>query len=221
MPTIYPTTLKDLQDCYSLGSMQRFHKCVEESSRSTHLQCQGVMITNPGCEGLVKCCVPLCNAAAGEVVFDKKTGDPKKNSHQHRIPKGDLAAFERVMTSLTIPAFTNFDDLYDYVALRSGLKVKHCLLVYDFCLRYGYSIGVQPKDWVYLFQGAKAGAKALFGQPIKGFRVSLSCFRPEFPLAFESRDIEDFLCVCENHLEYIEKNHPGSLPIGRTLIYKY
>lgn len=220
MPTKYPTTLKDLQDCYCLGAMQRFHKCVEESSKSTHLQCQGVMITNPGCIGPINCCVPLCNAASGEVVMDPQKGTPKKNSHQHRIPDVNLKAFERMVSGLTIPVFTNFEDLYDYVASHCGLKVKHCLLVYDFCLRYGYSKGIQPKDWVYLFQGARIGAKAFFGQPIKGFRISVSCFRPEFPSTFESRDVEDFLCVCGNHLEYIKQNHPGFLPIGRTLIYK-
>lgn len=219
MPTTYPTTLKDLQDCYSLGSMQRFHKCVEESSKSTHLQCYGVMITNPGCGGLVRCCVPLCNPAAGEVVSDKN-GNPKKNSHQHRIPNKDLKNFEKTISGLTIPSFTDFEKLYDWVASHSGLKVKHCLLVYDFCLRYGYSIGTQPKDWVYLFQGARTGAEALFGVKIKDFRVSTSCFRPEFPTTFESRDIEDFLCVCKDHIRYIRQNHPSFLPTGRNLIYK-
>ena len=214
MPTSYPTTVKDLQDCYSLGAFQRFTKCIEESSKSNSLRVRGVKITNPECKNPVCCCVPLRDASKGVVIVDKK-GYPKKNDHQDRIPTEILEDFEKKMAGYS-KTFTTFEELFDDVVTHSG--VRPCLMIYDFCLRYGHYIHLKPKDKVYLFKGAKAGAESYFGCSIKPYRISTSSFRPDFPAKFESHYIEDFLCVCCDHIAYIRKNHPTTLPTSSAII---
>ena len=139
----------------------------------------------------------------------------KKNSHQTRIPETVLKAFvAEVISFRSAKSFANFDDYFDYVAgevEKSGvLKNGKCLLVYDYCLRTGYSIGLVPEEFVYLFCGAREGAKAVLGK-VRSFKVPTTVLQTALATTMSSMEIEDFLCVCETPLKYLASSRAATV----------
>lgn len=191
-------------ECYCRGSKPRLHKMLGLYNPSNKKQCvYGIEISQNGIYPL-KCCMPV---GPNDVFAIARN----INAHQIRIPEAILEAFAAAAVGFK-PAkdFSNFDKYFDYVANeaeKSGvLKNGKCLLVYDYCLRTGYSTGPQPKDYVYLFCGAREGAKAVLPpSALAGkFRVQTTMLHAALgTTCLSSMEIEDFLCVCEVPLKYL------------------
>ena len=145
----------------------------------------------------IKCCMP---AAPTDVFAIAK----RPNAHQQRIKPSTLSAFyTKARSFMLASSFSNFDSYFDYVSKNSGLSNGNCLLVYDYCLRSGYSHGLLPKENVYLFRGAREGAKAVFGNFGSDFRIPTKKLQIALGTTMESMEIEDFLCVCKKPLQYL------------------
>ena len=127
------------------------------------------------------------------------------NAHQKRIPKIILQAFLSRVTVLSYSSgqFANFEELFEFVASNSGLSKKHCLLVYDFCLRKGYHLDPQvlPDEYVYLFRGAKQGAEVVFGKSYRGYKLPTAMLQSALDTNMTSFEIEHLLCVCKKCLQ--------------------
>ena len=147
---------QNIVDCYSRGSKLRLHKMLDLCT-SLHDYVYGIEIKQNG--NNVTCCVPACD----QDCFERRLNISK---HQRRINGSILQGFEKKMRTLNlIQPFKDFDAFFEYVAQNSGLKNGHCLLVYDICLRMGHHMNPQlePKHYVYLFQGAREGAAYILG----------------------------------------------------------
>ena len=135
------------------------------------------------------------------------------NAHQKRIPKTILLAFLSQVSALNYSSiqFNDFEELFEYVASNSGLSRKHCLLVYDFCLRIGYHLDPQilPDKSVYLFRGAKEGAEVVFGKSFRGFKLPTAMLQSALDTNMTSLEIEHLLCVCKKCLQKV-----GSISIA-------
>lgn len=205
-----PTTYKKIIDCYSGGAKLRLHKMLDLCT-SIHQYVYGIEIIQNNEQ--VKCCVPAC---------DKECFAIRRNinSHQIQVPKSILNAFEQRMKVLPFNrTFTAFEDLFEYVAQNSGLKNGHCLLVYDFCLRKGHHMNPQlePKDFVYLFRGAREGAEYILGAIPSGvYKQPTALFQHILSNHLSSMEIEDFLCVCKTHIKYL-----GAYRGAQGLLKKY
>lgn len=187
---------KRLIDCYSHGARLRLHETLKRYGGLTPKDCvYGIEISQNGGYP-VPCCVPVGPAARFAIA-------KYLNAHQQRISKVILKAFE-MKTAGFKPAksFVKFDDYFDYVSKNSGLKDGNCLLVYDYCLRTGYSIGLVPEEFVYLFCGAREGAKAVLGK-VSSFKVPTTILQTALGTTMSSLEIEDFLCVCKTPLQYL------------------
>lgn len=187
---------KNVVDCFSRGERYRLHQMLNLCTSKS--QCvDGIEIAQNGKR--CKCCLPSCSKDVFGIAVNI-------NAHQRRIPKTVLGSFESVVRSLSFSTgFTDFEDLYEYVSKHSGLKKKNCLLVYDFCLRKGYHLNPQilPDKYVYLFQGAKEGAKAVLGKSYRGFRLPTAMLQRALNTKMKSFEIEHLLCVCKPHLDYL------------------
>lgn len=182
--------------CFSRGEKLRLYKMLGLCT-SLHQCVYGIEIAQNGKR--CKCCIPACSKDVFSIAL-------KINAHQRRIQKGVLNSFLSSVSSLSFSkSFKDFEDLYDYVAKNSGLTHKNCLLVYDFCLRMGYHLNPQilPDKFIYLFQGAKEGAKAVFGKTYKGFRLPTAMLQSALGTTMNSFEIEHLLCVCKPHLDYL------------------
>ena len=190
-------------ECYYNRARLRLHAMLKlYGGLSIKQQVYGIEISQNGLYP-TQCCMP---------VGPKDTFAVAKspNSHQKRISKATLNAFSALAAKfIPATAFANFDEYFDYVAseaVKSKVLVNgKSLLVYDYCLRAGYSIGLVPKDYVYLFCGAREGAKAVLHRsalagkyrvPTKDLQTALGT------TSLSSMEIEDFLCVCEIPLKY-------------------
>lgn len=151
----------------------------------------------------VPCCVPVGPK-------DRFAIARYLNKHQQRISKAVLNAFAvKAATLKQAKDFSSFDKYFDYVAEeaeKSGvLKNGKCLLVYDYCLRTGYP-DLVPEEYVYLFRGAREGAKAVLGKSALAgkFRMPTTVLHAALgTTCLNSMEIEDFLCVCEAPLKYL------------------
>lgn len=129
---------------------------------------------------------------------------PEVDLHQKRIAKlirekaikllDNSALIEKLSLS------SNFEELFDQVCdlfIKNGIVKFPCLLVYDVCLRFGFSKGIRPKDFVYLFRGAMEGAKSLGIKRGLKYRESITIFQGPglFPTRVESYHIENMLCI--------------------------
>ena len=133
--------------------------------------------------------------------YDPATGKTK-HPHQRRVPNRILSSFLAKVKQLNPQQgqFKDFEEFFIAVCMQTGQSPS--LLVYDFCLRKGYSIGLQPEDYVYLFRGAKEGYKQISGAAAVSFRVPLNsmrakpCFNPIFTgyRSVTSAIVEDILC---------------------------
>lgn len=202
-----PTSFVQLVDCYLAGAYWRFRgnlssykNYLSNYSSFIHHCVYGHKETVKGFNGAVSCCVPT--PSISEVVIY----DIRKHWHQHRVAYKYLQTFESHVSKLNLSGFTNFDDIFDYVASNCGLKYGRCLLTYDFCIRYGFDKGILPKQHVYLYQGARRGAEALFGHPILTDKLDITSFYPYLGTKLESIDIENLLCTCEDHIKYLKQH---------------
>lgn len=191
-----PNKYQNIIDCFNRGERFRLHKML--SLCSTLHQCVlGVEIAQNGKRS--KCCLSSCSTDCFSVALSI-------NAHQRRIPKSVLNAFYTSVSSISFSrSFKDFEELYDYVAKHSGLSKKNCLLVYDFCLRKGYHLNPQivPDKYVYLFQGAKEGAKAVFGKTYRGYKLPTAMIQSALGTNMNSYEIEHLLCVCKPHIQYL------------------
>lgn len=205
------TSYSCLVKCYERGAKLRFNVSLGFCT-SIHNCIYGFKVCQKGVI-LLQCHTPATNPA------DIYPGKPLA-WHQHRVPKSILNNFAQKMLSLKLNSktFSDFEDLFDYVASNCGLANKgRCLLTYDFCLRYGHCIGIRPKDFVYLFNGAHAGAKSLLGTRIS-YRMPYSTFTKLLGPSLDAAEVEDFLCVCKGTIPYVTKHHSiaSPSPIGTT-----
>lgn len=125
-----------------------------------------------------------------------------KHPHQRRIPNHILSGFLAKVKQMHHQQgqYKDFDDFFNDVCRKTGQSPS--LMVYDYCLRKGYSIGLQPQDYVYLFRGAKDGYKLISCTTAVPFRVPMNnmraapCFSPIFNgyPSVTSAIVEDILC---------------------------
>lgn len=187
-------------DCYYNRARLRLHEMLKLYDPKDIRQCvYGIEISQNGIYP-TQCCMP----AGAEDVFAIARNI---NEHQDRIPKAILNDFvAKAGKFRPASSFANFDEYFNYVAdeveVRGVLVNGKCLLVYDYCLRTGYSIGLVPKDYVYLFCGAREGAKAVLGK-VGSFRVPTTVLQTALGTTMQSMEIEDFLCVCKVPLQYL------------------
>ena len=187
---------KNIVECFSRGERYRLHQMLNLCT-TIHQCVDGIEIAQNGKR--CKCCLPACSKDVFGIAVNI-------NTHQRRIPKVILNSFESHVRSIGFSTgFTDFEGLYDYVANNSGLRHKNCLLVYDFCLRMGYHLNPQilPDKYVYLFQGAKEGAKAVFGKSYRGYKLPTTMLQSALGTKLNSFEIEHLLCVCKSHLDYL------------------
>lgn len=190
-------------DCYYNMARLRLHEMLKLYDPKDIRQCAyGIEISQNGIYP-TQCCMPV----GAKDVF---TIARHINNHQERIPKAILNGFvAKAATFNPAESFTNFDEYFNYVAnevVKSKVLVNgKCLLVYDYCLRTGYSIGLVPKDYVYLFCGAREGAKAILGKGMLAgkFRIPTTDLQKALGTTMDSMEIEDFLCVCKAPLQYL------------------
>lgn len=199
-------------DCYSRGARVRLHKmlglCV-----GLHDCVYGMDISQNG--EIVKCSEPACD----NDIFARRTNI---STHQRQVLRRILNAFENRMNSLDLSRpFSDFDELFEYVAANSGLTNTKCLLTYDFCLRMGQHLSpvLEPKDYVYLFRGAREGAENILGKlPSHVYKLPTGVLQDALGTTLSSMEIEDLLCVCKDCLKHMG---PLSVAVVQRLYYKY
>ncbi len=131
-------------------------------------------------------------------VNTKKDSWEHPHPHQRRI-KADLAKKYAIkLSKLTMGNFKNFEELYDELTSERIGFPKGLLLSYDVALRIGHRLGIEPKDYVYIHNGAKVGAIAMRDKGYitlsKGHRVPIDTFSKSLP-GLSAADIEIFLCT--------------------------
>ncbi len=207
---IRPHKYSKILDCYSKGSKVRLHKMLNLCT-SLHQYVYGIEISQNSEK--VKCCIPACNKDCFAIRLNI-------NNHQRQVQHTILRSFEKTMVALPLNlSFKTFDDFFEYVAKNSGLKNGHSLLVYDFCLRKGHHMKpkLEPQDNVYLFRGAREGAEYLIGKSLGNtYRLPTHFFQQALGTKLTSMEIEDFLCVCKQHMKYL-----GALSGINTLMKQY
>ena len=189
--TISPSSLAPIINCFMKGACLRGNCCTDLCT-TMHEQVYGIRIQQKGIGHKIKCWQPCSNPADISKYKDL-------NEHQFHVAS-KLPAFLSKMTlaKLNAQSFADFEELFEYVALNSSFQTKYTLLVYNFALRYGYQRGIYPKDYVYLFAGAKEGAEHLLGKlPKNLYRKPTSDFVPFVGSTMKSSEIENFLCVCK------------------------
>lgn len=187
---------KKIVCCYCNGSRFRFHEMLKMHAGLCIKQVvYGIEISQNGIYPS-QCCMPVNPSDSFAIA-------KYINAHQKRIPKSILHTFATAAATFKpASSFSNFDDYFDYVAKNCKLKNGICLLTYDYCLRTGYSIGLVPKENVYLFCGAREGAKAILGR-VRSFRIPTTVLQAKLGTTMDSMEIEDFLCVCKIPLKAI------------------
>lgn len=187
-----PSSIPPIVNCFMQGACLRGN-CSTALCTIMSEQVYGIRIQQKGLGHDIKCWEPCRNSADISKYKDL-------NGHQFHVVN-KLPNFLKAMTlaKLNANSFVNFEQLFDYVASHTSLKEKYTLLVYDFALRYGYQQGIHPKDYVYLFAGAKEGAEHLFGKlPGKVYKKPITDFVPFVGSTLTSSEIENFLCVCKD-----------------------
>lgn len=126
------------------------------------------------------------------------TAKGKRHDHQRRIPGRSLAEAARRLGHARLGNVRSFEVLHSLIAETCGdLDRFGELTRYDVAFRIGAHLGIEPER-VYLHAGTRKGAKAL-GLPHR--RATLEVH--ELPRAIgklRPYEIEDFLCIYEEHL---------------------
>ena len=203
---------RHITNCFEQGEKYRLHQML--SLCDSFDKCvYGIEINQN--DKRFKCSLPVCSS-------DNFSIASLINAHQKRILKTILQAFLSRVTALSYSSrqSADFEDLFEYVASNSGLSKKHCLLVYDFCLRKGYHLDPQvlPDKYVYLFRGAKEGAEVVFGKSYRGYKLPTAMLQSALDTNMTSFEIEHLLCVCKNCLQ---KLGPISMAERTKLEAKY
>lgn len=130
-----------------------------------------------------------------------------KNHHHKRMTESTIQQTITALknSNLLKQRFLNFEDLFDYVnnCIRGIVGIGQ-LAVYDISVRIGKylcSPSIEPRDYVYLQQGALDGANKLLGAnpKMKECRYPITIFPAELQ-KLGSFHIENFLCVMKNML---------------------
>lgn len=194
---------KNIIACYSRGERCRLQQML--SLCNTFDKCVYGIQTNQNGKRC-KCNLPVYPSDVFSIASFK-------NAHQKRIPKVILQAFLSQVSTLNYSSgqFRDFEELFEYVSNNCGLFKKHCLLVYDFCLRKGYHLNPQvlPNKYVYFFRGAKEGANIVFGKSYKGYKLPTAMLQSALATHMTSYEIENLLCVCKKCLQKL-----GSISIS-------
>jgi hypothetical protein len=114
-----------------------------------------------------------------------------------RIPFIESVAQKLENANILYGNYANFEELYDAVKNAIGnVKGIADLMLYDMSRMIGYAHKpvIVPKDYVYLHQGAKEGARSLLKVNRLPFRVPTATFKNIFP-DVDSQYIEDILCI--------------------------
>lgn len=127
--------------------------------------------------------------------------------HQNRIRKDKKESAINALNSATYTSnIKDFEDLFEWVynvLKNKGVIKNRCLWVYDIALRMGQCMSpkIEPKDYVYLYNGAHAGAAALNKSLPKGSQIKIKNHRApvtSFPTVLQQEGamvIEDIMCV--------------------------
>lgn len=137
---------------------------------------------------------------------DKKT---HRHGHQVRITYPNLHLAIEALKDLDASAFSDFEQLFEEVTSRTQNVPRYLQLHrYDFCLRCGAKVGIEPKDIVYFHAGAYRGARSLMEAGLASIDLkSLHADRSQFPepvRGLNSAHIENFLCVYHDNLLLLE-----------------
>jgi len=135
----------------------------------------------------------------------------KRMAHLHRAPKDKLetAKVELTKKAKELARCKNFDDLFSKVEkIVQPIKKLKKMYVYDVALRIGVSNGIWPGK-VYLQCGALTGARNLFktwkpDEKVKPAPFDNSVFPGELH-CLNAAEIEDFLCIFEEHLNGVRR----------------
>ena len=131
------TTLDDLVEQYKKDNMQGYHRWLGKF------------------HDIIDC---ICGEVGNSVPpINRKY---KKNSHQYRLSNTTIEKAFDILKSIRKDDFNSFESLYDFVR-NINVNGFGILASYDFALRYGYSRGIKPQNYVYIHQGTKKGAQNL------------------------------------------------------------
>ena len=114
-----------------------------------------------------------------------------------RIPFIESVAQKLENANILFRDYTDFEELYDAVKNAIGnVKGIGDLMLYDISRMIGYAHKpvIVPKDYVYLHQGAKEGARSVLNVNSLPYRVPTAIFKGIFP-GVDSQYIEDILCI--------------------------
>ena len=134
--------------------------------------------------GAYKTYPPRIDAIVRGLHLDRKKICIIGNLHQNRIPITKKVKAITVLSPSTPPKnIKDFEDLFNWVYslfLKNGIVNQPCLWVYDVALRIGQTMTpiIEPKNYVYLFAGAKKGAMMLGGIVIKNHKAPITSFPP-------------------------------------------
>jgi len=133
--------------------------------------------------------------------------DGKRYDHQRRIPRDALEVSANRLRRAKLETARTFDDLYDIVSRAIGsIRGIGELTVYDTALRIGAKLSLAP-DRIYLHAGTRVGARKL-GLNWREDSLALSDI-PEALRELKPREIEDCLCIFEEHFTNI-RNRPSN-----------
>lgn len=138
-----------------------------------------------------------------------KSGYQLGHSHQNRIRKDKKEdAVKALSKVITCPPshVKDLEDLFEWVynvLKNKGVIKNRCLWVYDIALRMGQCMSpkIEPKDYVYLYNGAYDGAVALNKTLPSGNKINIVDNRApitSFPPILQKEGaiyIEDIMCV--------------------------
>ena len=128
--------------------------------------------------------------------------------HPHQWWMTNKSSYRKRIAAMLIRAgikswqFPNFEELYDHLTILGFMPGT--LYHYDLARRIGHCLSINPKDYVYLHQGALTGAQILdkkghISLPQNwSVRVETSIFSTCFPNV-NSIDIENMLCIYKKY----------------------
>ncbi len=133
--------------------------------------------------------------------------------HPHQWWMKNLTNYQNKVKNILISyhvltkTYSSFEDLYDSLAQLGITSGK--LYLYDLARRIGHCLGIYPRDYVYLHEGALKGAEILHNRgKIKlpanwNTRVKTLIFNQVFPNV-DSIDIENILCIYKESLKTVK-----------------
>lgn len=149
--------------------------------------------------GAYKTYPPRIDAIVRGLHLDRKHICVIGNLHQNRIREAQKKAAINTLSLTGLPKNPkDFEDLFNWVYSlfkKNGIVKQPCLWVYDVALRIGRTMTpiIEPKNYVYLFAGAKKGAMMLGGIVIKNHKALTTSF-PAILQREGSLYIEDIMC---------------------------